>query len=117
MGRYNDFIRTLVEKPVLAKFLVDQAQEEVVSTDEATVYAHLLVAYGIVEEAFLLYAKKWIDEDTWQQWSAWLVALSEAPQFKRIHERTSGTFDKRFEDHVSKTLADNASKSEVSQQK
>ncbi len=117
MGRYNDFIRTLVEKPMLAKFLVDQTQEGVFSTEEATVYAHLLVAYGIIEEAFLLYSKKWIDEDTWQQWSAWLVALSEAPQFKRIHERTSGTFDKRFEDYVSKMLTDNASKTEVSQQK
>jgi len=110
MGRYNDFIRTLVEKPVLAKFLVDQMQGTDISSDEATVYAHLLVAYGIIEEAFLLYSKKWIDEDTWSQWSAWLVAISESPQFIRVHERTTGTFDKRFEDYVSKVLADNVSK-------
>ena len=104
MGRYNDFIRSMVEKPVLAKFLVNQRFGGEVSEDVATVYAHLLVAYGIIEEAFLLYTKKWIDEDTWLQWSAWLVVLGDSPQFKDIHENTNGTFDKRFEEYVSKIL-------------
>ncbi len=100
MGRYNDFIRTLVDKPELARFLVDDS-ERAVSREEATVYAHLLIAYGIIEEAFLLYKRGWIDDDAWQQWSAWLKVLCERPQMRNISQRTSGTFDKRFEEYVS----------------
>jgi len=113
MGRYNDFITTLVDKPVVAKLLFDEGQRGNVSEDEATIYAHLLVCYGIIEEAFLLYVKKWIDEDTWLQWSAWLVAISTQPQFKSIPERTAGTFDKRFEEYVRKILRENEVKTAV----
>jgi len=103
MGRYNDFIRSLIERPELARFLLNETEGET-SSEEATVYAHLLVAYGIIEEAFLLYQKKWIDEYTWEQWSAWLKVLCDLPQLRRIHERTRGTFDKRFEEYVTQML-------------
>jgi hypothetical protein len=103
MGRYNDFINTIVEKPVIARLLLDESNQEV-SEDEATIYAHLLVAYGIIEEAYLLYVKDWIDEDTWLQWSAWLEDLCERPQMRSIHRRTSGTFDRRFEQYVDNML-------------
>jgi len=109
MGRYNDFIRTLVEKPELVKLLIARMpgeKLEQVSEAEAAVYGHLLVAYGIIEEAFLLYSKKWIDEETWLQWSAWLESLSNAPQFARIHTATSGTFDTNFQAYVSKILSE-----------
>jgi len=113
MGRYNDFITTIVDKPVIAKLLFDERQRGSVSEDEATIYAHLLVCYGIIEEAYLLYVKNWIDEDTWLQWSAWLVALSTHPQFKLLPERTAGTFDKRFEEYVAKILRENEVKTVV----
>jgi hypothetical protein len=103
MGRYNDFIRGLIERPELARFLLNETEDET-SSEEATVYAHLLVAYGIIEEAFLFYQKKWIDEYTWEQWSAWLRALCDHPQLRRIHERTRGTFDKQFEEYVTRML-------------
>ena len=101
MGRYNDFIRSLVENPDLAKFLMEDPEE---TDTNAITYAHLLVAYGIIEEAYLLYRKNWIDEDTWQQWSAWLKALCARPELKSIHERTAGTFDGQFEDYVTNML-------------
>jgi hypothetical protein len=69
MGRYNDFIRTVVDKPELTRFLLDDSEASQTSPEEATTYAHLLVAYGIIEEAYLLYARKWINRDDWQQWS------------------------------------------------
>jgi predicted RNA polymerase sigma factor len=90
--------------------------DENISSEEATVYGHLLVAYGIIEEAFLLYTRKWIDEDTWQQWSAWLAAISSRPQMRRIRERTAGTFDKRFEEYVTKTIKEMEDKKEMAKE-
>ena len=76
------------------------------SSEDATIYGHLLVAYGIIEEAFLLHQKGWIDTGTWDQWAAWLKNLSAQPQFRQILAVTAGTFDPRFEEHVSKILAE-----------
>jgi len=103
MGRYNDFIRALVEKPELSRFLLEDTEERT-TPEEATVYGHLLVAYGIIEEAFLLYKRGWIDKDTWEQWSQWLRILCDRPQMKNIHERTKGTFDKGFEEYVNNII-------------
>lgn len=103
MGRYNDFISTLVEKPELARGIMENLGEaKEISKEEGSVYAHLLLAYGIVEEAYLLYKKKWIDEETWRGWSAWLEGLATRPEFQKIHSVASGTFDKGFEEYVSK---------------
>ncbi len=103
MGRYNDFIRAMVDKPELSRFLLEDTEGRT-SPEEAVVYGHLLVAYGIIEEAFLLYKKGWIDKDTWEQWSQWLRILCDRPQMKRIHERTRGTFDKGFEEYVTNMI-------------
>lgn len=97
MGRYNDFITGLVGNPTLGRILVD---DETVSAEDSAVYAHLLVAYGIIGEAFLLRAKKWISEDEWKQWSAFLYALASRPQMKIIYEQARGTFDPRFEEYT-----------------
>jgi hypothetical protein len=48
--------------------------------------------------------KKWIDEETWEQWAAWLKDLARHPKFELVHTRMRGQFDKRFEEHVSKIL-------------
>jgi hypothetical protein len=53
---------------------------------------------------YLLYSKKWIDEEMREQWSAFLKILSRHPLFDRIHGRSRGTFDKRFEDYVSEIM-------------
>jgi hypothetical protein len=108
MGRYNDYIRSIVERPSLARLLMARIpgqKPEDVSDDEAAIYGHLLVAYGIIEEAFLLYKKGWIDEDNWLQWSAFLEAIAESPEFGRLHALTSGTFDGDFLNYVTNLLA------------
>ena len=108
MGRYNDFMMMQAEKPELNKLLRDQLQsqntETKIAADDISVITNLLIAYGIIEEAFLLYAKKWIDEETWGQWAAWLRDLTKHPRFQLIHQRMSGQFDKRFQDYVSKVM-------------
>jgi hypothetical protein len=109
MGRYNDFIMMQVDKPELNKLFVQRMSEFLnvgseVSPERSSVYTHLLIAYGILEEAFLLYAKKWIDADTWEQWAAWLKVLLQNAEFVHIHAATHGMFDKRFQDYVSKIL-------------
>jgi hypothetical protein len=109
MGRYNDFMMVQAEKPELSKLLRDwlgRDTETKIAAEDVSVVANLLIAYGIVEEAFLLYAKKWIDEETWGQWAAWLKDLTKHPRFDVIHRRMRGQFDKRFQDYVSKVLAE-----------
>jgi hypothetical protein len=108
MGRYNDFMMIQAEKPELSKLLRDQLHDRnsnmKMESEEASVIVNLLIAYGIIEEAFLLYARKWIDEETWGQWAAWLRDLTKHPRFDLIHQRMQGQFDRRFQDYVSKVL-------------
>lgn len=112
MGRYTDYIRMLVENPRLTRLLeVAQTQfspsqgpfEKLSQDDEATL-AYLLLGYGIFEEVYSLYKKKWMDEDTWQQWSAFLERMSTHPLFQRVHRMSDGTFDKGFQEYVSKLM-------------
>jgi hypothetical protein len=106
MGRYNDFIMGAVGKPELVKFIVQRTPgsepAKEMSAEDASVFGHLLVAYGIIEEAFLLYQKGWIDKDNWEQWAAWLKSMCKRPEFRQIREITVGTFDPRFEAYVLK---------------
>ena len=109
MGRYNDFIMSQANNPDLNKLLTERIsklsmEKREMSPQEAAIYSHLLIAYGILEEAFLLYDKKWIDRETWEQWSAWLEVLSNEPQFILIHRSSHGMFDKGFEDYVSRFI-------------
>jgi len=108
MGRYNDFMMIQAEKPEPSALLRDWVQrrdgETQIAAEDISVIANLLIAYGIIEEAFLLYAKKWIDNDTWEQWAAWLTDLTKHPRFDLIHRRMRGQFDKRFQDYVSKVM-------------
>ena len=55
-----------------------------------------MIAYGIIEEAYELYKKRWIDRATWDQWDAWLRAIARYPQFATLHESTMGMFDDDF---------------------
>jgi len=108
MGRYNDFMMMQAEKPELNKLLRDQlyghGTKSKITREDTSLIVNLLIAYGIIEEAFLLYSKWWIDEETWRQWAAWLKDLAKHPRFVQIHRRMQGQFDKRFEDYVSKVL-------------
>lgn len=105
IGRYNDLASKLIDEPglTLSLFSVGGRPPEATKNatkEDAMVYSYLLLVYGLVEEAYLLYEKKWISEDDWQQWSAFLEKMSRHPMFSTVHEMVSGTFDKRFEEYV-----------------
>jgi len=112
MGRYTDYIGMLVEKPELSRLLnFDEAMRppeggpaQKLSQEEQTLSAYLLLGYGLFEEIFSLHKKEWMDEETWQQWSAFLERMTKQPLFRRIHSGTRGTFDKEFQDYVSKLM-------------
>jgi hypothetical protein len=114
MGRYTDYIRMLVERPELAKLLdfneamrpPDEGPAEKLSEEEQTLAPYLLLGYGIFEEVFSLHKKKWMDDETWKQWSIFLERMTRQPTFRRIHRGTRGTFDKDFQDYVSKLMGE-----------
>ena len=102
----------LVERPELAKILETARgggqQEglgaEKLSPEEEATYAYLLLGYGIFEEVYSLHKKKWMDEDTWKQWSTFLERMTTQPLFQRVHKLTRGTFDSEFQEYVSKLI-------------
>lgn len=117
MGRYTDYIGMLVERPELSRLLnfddairpPEGATAQKLSQEEQTLAAYLLLGYGLFEEIFSLHKKKWMDEETWQQWSAFLERMTKQPLFRRIHGGTRGTFDKEFQDYVSKLIEEDGS--------
>jgi hypothetical protein len=108
MGRYTDFVRMLVETPGLSKLLdldeamkpPDEGTPQKLSQEDQTLTAYLLLGYGLFEEIYSLHKKKWMDDDTWQQWSNFLERMTRQPLFVRIHKGSRGTFDKDFQDYV-----------------
>ena len=105
MGRYNDAIMLQASREKPSKYLMDRIQRisgKEVTPDDAQTFAQFLVIYGIIEEAFTLYKKKWIDKESWEQWSTWAGIMMEDPRFMLIHDSSSGTFDKDFEDYLTK---------------
>jgi hypothetical protein len=107
MGRYNQMLSSMIDKPELAYSLfmgLPSSRGANVSKDDAALYGHLLLAYGIIEEAYLLYKKKWISEGDWLQWSAFLERLAGHPLFITIHRFSSGTFDEDYEKYINEKI-------------
>jgi hypothetical protein len=105
MGRYNELIIMFAQSPSQAmtnRMSRLNGGRVFGSPDEAQALGHLLIIYGILEEAFILYKKKWIDKETWDQWAAWLAVMAEDSQFMAIHDASRGMFDKDYEDFISK---------------
>ena len=103
LGRYNDFIMTGQDAD---NILFARLMGENVTADpsELAVVRRLLISYGIIEEAYELYKKGWIGDESWDQWNTWLKAISRHPHFARIHDATQGMYDKEFQAHVSSLL-------------
>jgi len=109
---YTDSVAMLVEKPELGS-LVDEigrlnsssweSRAELSPQDRAQ-FGYMLLEYSLFERVYLLYAKKWIDEDTWSQWYTWMKTMAKHQKFQEIHERSQGTFDKKFQDLVEKAI-------------
>ena len=108
---YTDAIRLVLEKPELSKLQIDMARAinpsstmASLSADDMTVRNYLVLLYGLFERTHLLYRRKWIDSDTWNQWSAFLEAIAKHPMFKDVHRSSEGMYDKPFMDYVSNIL-------------
>jgi hypothetical protein len=104
---YSDSVALLVQKPELAALVEELGQlmpgapertERTKMTPErSAVLGYMLLNYSLFERVYLLYAKKWIDEDTWSQWHAWLKTMAKHPMFQEVHKRSEGTFDREFQ--------------------
>jgi len=103
LGRYNEYIMSGddADNLMLAR-LLDPGQNY--TKEEMAGIRRLMIAYGIIEEAYELYSKGWIDKNTWAQWDAWLQAISVYPAFVTMHNATKGMFDPEFQGHVTKLL-------------
>ncbi len=95
----------LVQKPELAK-LVDElgppregrdTQSTPMTSERGAVFGYMLLNYSLFERIYLLYSKKWIDEETWRQWYTWLKVMARHPMFMEVHKRSEGTYDKAFQ--------------------
>jgi hypothetical protein len=105
LGRYNDFIMSGSETgdQLFARFM----SEASLDVHEMALFRRLIISYGIIEEAYELYKKGWIDKESWEQWNEWLKALLRLPTFAKLHSSTIGMFDKDFQAHVTRLLESN----------
>jgi hypothetical protein len=108
LGRYNDYVMsgTGTDDLIMARLF---SPTKVLSKEEIAGIRRLMIAYGIIEETYELYKKKWIDEETWDQWDAWLMAICKHPLFAMLHKATSGMYDSDFQKHVSQVIESNSS--------
>jgi len=98
LGRYNDLMMSGTDDLLLARLIAPN--EEYGAKDVAEI-RRMLISYGIIEEAYELYKKGWIDKESWEQWNTWLKALTRHPHFARLHSATAGMYNREFQDHVS----------------
>jgi hypothetical protein len=113
---YTNSIALLVEKPELAP-IIDQIAEvsrasgtatfEKLTPEKGAVFGFMLLNYSLFERIYLLYSKKWIDEETWNQWHTWLKTMAKHPVFQEVHRRSEGTFDKTFQNLVAEASKKN----------
>jgi hypothetical protein len=69
IGRYHEY--SLSEGGHNAALLARLfPPENKLSSEELIAAQSLMEAYGIIEEAYELYEKGWIDEEAWSQWDA-----------------------------------------------
>ena len=110
---YTNQISLLVQKPELAPMMEELAEisratkqgVEKVTQENSAGFAYMLLSYSLFERIYLLYSKKWIDEETWMQWHTWLKTMAKHQMFQQVHKRSEGTFDRAFQ-----KLVDDASK-------
>ncbi len=101
---YTASITMLVDKPELSRLVnemgrgqVSGASVKTETEEERVLFGYMLLNYSLFERIYLLYTKKWIDEDTWGQWYAWLKSMARHPMFQEVHRRSQGTFDTAFQ--------------------
>ncbi len=108
---YTDTMKMMIENPVLSKLPQEVArirrsgqQSSTRTPEDMIVRSYMMLIYGIFERTHLLYRKKWIDKDTWDQWALFLRTISAHPAFLDVHRTSEGMFDKPFTDYVKSIL-------------
>jgi hypothetical protein len=112
MDDYGDAMRMLSDKPELYAFQLELfnrsgralGRQNSYSREDMVIRNYVVMMYGFFERIYSLYRRKWIDEDTWKQWSAFLEVVAAHPVFQDIHEYSTEMWDQPFVDYVSKIL-------------
>jgi hypothetical protein len=114
MDDYGDAMRMLSERPELYAFQLELfnrsrlplgREQKSYSREEMVIRNYLIMLYGFFERIHFLYRRKWIDEDTWKQWAAFLEVVAAHPVFRDVHQSSREMFDKPFQDYVSGILS------------
>ena len=113
MDDYSDIIRMMSQTPELYKFQVElfnrigrpggDGQKEL-SREDLVIRNYVVMVYGFFERLHALYRRKWIDQDTWKQWAAFLELMSNHPVFREVHESSTEMWDKPFVEYVDELL-------------
>lgn len=113
MDDYSDLMKGLSEKPELYRFQVElfsksrrplaQSRKEL-TREELVIRNYVIGLYGFFERLHSLFRRKWIDEDTWKQWAAFLELVCAHPVFQEVHHLSTDMWDKPFVDYVDAIL-------------
>ena len=113
MDDYGDAMRMLSERPELYAFQLELfnasrrtpgREQKSYTRDEMVIRNYVVMLYGFFERVFFLYRRKWIDEETWRQWAAFLELVALHPVFRDVHQSSGEMFDKPFVDYVASIL-------------
>jgi hypothetical protein len=112
MDDYGDAIRRMSEIPELYRFqleIFNRAQlgrpvSKTPTREDMVIRNYVVEIYGFFERLYALYRRKWIDEDTWKQWAAFLGLMASHPVFREVHESSQEMWDKPFVDYVTEVL-------------
>src|SRR3989442_2114683 len=77
-------------KSEMARAAVPGSSTSSLSPEDMTARNYLMLLYGLFERTHLLYRKKWIDQETWNQWSTFLEVVAKHPLFKDVHRTGEG---------------------------
>ena len=114
MDDYGDTMRMLLEKPELYQFQMELFNRsgrlgragQPYTREDLAIRNFVVMMYGFFERVHFLYRRKWIDEDTWKQWAAFLAVVSSHPVFRDVHQSSVEMFDKSFVDYVNSIISD-----------
>lgn len=103
----TDAMKMMLTNPDLNKIQIEMARAmspgsraAELKPEELAVRNFLWLLYGIFERAYLLYTRKWIDRDSWDQFDTWLRRMMVHPLFVEVHRTSTGMYDKPFQDYI-----------------
>jgi hypothetical protein len=116
MDDYGDIMRRLSDTPELYKFQIElfntigrplTSGGKELTREDMVARNYVIGMYGFFERLHALYRRKWIDQDTWRQWAAFLNLMARHPLFKDVHESSKEMWDQPFVEYVDGILRHN----------